>query len=70
MWAFLICLLSTAVGNRAATVKDSIARECGVDTDQPAQRIVADPEGNHVWREFKRLKDVPEIQSSGHFAQF
>lgn len=70
MWAFLICLLSTTVGNRAATVKDSIARECGVDTDQPAQRIFADPEGKHAWHEFKRLKDVSEIQSSRHFAQF
>jgi hypothetical protein len=69
IWAFLLCPLSTAVGSRAATIKDSIARECGVDQDQPAQRIFADPEGKNTWREFKKLKDLPEIQTYGRFAQ-
>lgn len=69
MCAFIFCLLATAVGNRAATIKDSIAPECGVDEDQPAQRTFADPEGKNAWREYRRLKDVPDIQSFGHFAQ-
>jgi hypothetical protein len=70
MWAFLLCPLSTAVGSRAATIKDSIARECGVDENQPAQRIFADPEGKNVWRRYKKPEDVPTLESSGHFAQF
>jgi hypothetical protein len=53
--AFLFCLLSTAAGNRAATIKDSIARECGVDEDQPAQRTFADPEGKNAWRAYRKL---------------
>jgi hypothetical protein len=69
MWTFLLCLSATAVANCAATIKDSIARECGVDEDRPAQRTFADPEGKNAWREFKKLKDVPEIQSYGRFAQ-
>lgn len=69
MSAFLLFLPVTAVGNRAATVQDSIARDCVVDKNQPAQRIFADPEGKNAWREHKRLKDVPEIENSGHFAQ-
>jgi hypothetical protein len=69
MGAFLLCPLSTAVGSRAATIKDSIARECGVDENQPAQRIVADPEGKNVWRRYKKPEDVPTLESSGHFAQ-
>ncbi|MEQ1354606.1 MAG: hypothetical protein ABLT11_11345 [Candidatus Acidiferrum sp.] len=69
MLASLACLLFSTVGNCAATIKDSIARECGVDADQPAQRIFADPEGKNAWREFKKLKDVTEIQTYGRFAQ-
>lgn len=69
MWAFLFCLFATAVGNCAATIKNSFAGECGVDADQPAQRTFADAEGKNTWREYKTPKDVPQMQSSGYFAQ-
>jgi hypothetical protein len=46
----------------ASTGKNATAQRCGVDQDEPAQRIFADPDGKPGWREFQHLTDVPELE--------
>jgi hypothetical protein len=56
---------------RIADVKSLTAQRCGVDQAQPAQRLFADPEGKHLWQEYRSAKDAPEVQLGfGQFARF
>ena len=68
MWVFVLCF-ATAIANSASTVGDSISRECGIDENQPPLRTFANPEGKNTWREYRSVKDAPEIQSFGQLAE-
>ena len=58
----VLSLLAGTTGATASTGKTATSQRCGVDQDQPAQRILADPDGKHGWREYQSVKDVPEIE--------
>jgi hypothetical protein len=60
--ATALCLLPLAVGSAASIGKSQTAQQCGVNQDRPAQRIFADPNGKHRWREYRSLRDVPELE--------
>ena len=60
--ASVLCLLAVTTTTAASTGKNATAKRCGVDQDEPAQRIFADPDGEHGWREFQHLTDVPELE--------
>ena len=51
--ASVLCLLAVTTTTAASTGKNATAQRCGVDQDEPAQRIFADPDG---------LTDVPELE--------
>ena len=57
-----LCSLTLATNSAASIGKNLTAQQCGVDQNRPAQRIFADPDGKHGWREYRNLKDVPEIE--------
>ncbi len=64
----LLCLFSLATSARA--VENSTALRCGVDPKQSAARIFADPDGKHGWREYRNVRDVPELELGiGQFAR-
>lgn len=53
----------------SATTQSLTAQRCGVDQNQPPQRIFADPDGKQGWREYRSVKDLPELQNdAGEFA--
>jgi hypothetical protein len=60
--ASVLCLLAVTTTTAASTGKNATAQRCGVDQDEPAQRIFADPDGKHGWREFQQITDVPELE--------
>jgi hypothetical protein len=48
----------------------STAQRCGVDQHQPAQRIFANPDRKHGWREYPSVKDVPELENDAGESAF
>jgi hypothetical protein len=65
----LLCFVTQA-NTSARVAKSSTALRCGVDPEQPASRIFADPDGKHGWREYRNVKDVPELElGMGQFAR-
>jgi hypothetical protein len=66
----LLCLFTQATITNAHAVKSSTVLRCGVDPDQSAARIFANPDGKHGWREYRAVKDVPELElGTGQFAR-
>jgi hypothetical protein len=63
----LILSIGPLTGARAA--QSPTGQRCGIDQHQPAQRIFANPDGKHGWREYRSVKDVPELENNaGEFA--
>jgi hypothetical protein len=53
----------------ASAAQSPTAQRCGADQRQPAQRIFANPDGKLGWREYRSVKDVPELENNaGEFA--
>ena len=69
-WGLVLWMLAVTISTTAGTRNSGTARRCGIDQDLPAQRIFADSDGKHGWREYRSVKDVPEIQldAGGAFA--
>ena len=66
----LLCLFTQATSTSARVVKSSTALRCGVDPEQSAARIFAKPDGKQAWREYRNVKDVPELELGiGQFAR-
>jgi hypothetical protein len=43
---------------------------CGISRSQPAERILANPDRKHPWREYRTIKEVPELENDfGEFVQ-
>ncbi len=43
---------------------------CGISRTQPAERIFANSDRKHSWREYRSIKEVPELENdSGEFVQ-
>jgi hypothetical protein len=64
-----VLILSIGPLTRARAAQRPTAQRCGVDQRLPAQRIFADPDGKHGWREYRSVKDVPELDNdAGEFA--
>ena len=43
---------------------------CGISRSQPAERIFANPDRKHAWREYRSVKEVPELENDfGEFVQ-
>jgi len=61
-WVLLLCLFTLATSTSAIAVESSTALRCGVDPEQSAARIFADPDGKRGWREYRNVKDVPELE--------
>ena len=59
---FVLCLSIQASNTSAHVVQSSTALRCGVDPEQLAARIFANPDGKHGWREFRNVKDVPVLE--------
>jgi hypothetical protein len=69
LYVLLLCFVTQA-NTSARVAKSSTALRCGVDPEQPASRIFADPDGKHGWREYRNVKDVPELElGMGQFAR-
>jgi hypothetical protein len=63
----LILSIGPLTGARAA--QSPTAQKCGIDQHQPAQHIFANPDGKLGWREYRSVKDVPELENNaGEFA--
>jgi hypothetical protein len=63
----LILCIGPLTGALAA--QSPTAQKCGIDQRQPAQRIFANPDGKHGWREYLSVKNVPELENNaGVFA--
>jgi hypothetical protein len=58
----VLCLLAVTVNGLASTGRTPTAQRCGVDQDQPAQDIFADPDSKNGWHEYRNMKDVPELE--------
>jgi hypothetical protein len=51
-----------------AKAQSLTAQRCGVDQNGPPRHIFADPDGKQTWREYRSVKDVPELQNdAGEF---
>jgi hypothetical protein len=69
--ASILCLFAAPISAHTDTVESPTAQQCGVEQDRPAQRIFADPDGEHGWSEYRSVKDVPELQLGfGQLARF
>jgi hypothetical protein len=55
-------LFTQSTHTSARVVKSSTALRCGVDPEQLATRAFANSDGKHGWREYRSVKDVPELQ--------
>jgi hypothetical protein len=68
--ASILCLIVGAVVSDPSAAQSVTAKKCGVDQKQPAQRIFADPDGKHGWREYRTVEEVPELElNAGDFAK-
>jgi hypothetical protein len=66
----VLCLSAQATNGSARVVKSATAVRCGIDPEQSAARIFANPDGKHGWREYRNVKDVPELELGiGQFAR-
>jgi hypothetical protein len=66
----VLCLSVQATNASAQVVKSSTALRCGIDPEKSAARIFANPDGTHGWREYRNVKDVPELAlGMGQFAR-
>lgn len=61
--ALLVCLALGLLGGKVSSAKVLNAQECDVNPDQPAQRVFADPDGKHGWREYGSVKHLPELEN-------
>ena len=69
--ASVLCLLAAPISAHTGTVESPTAQQCGVEQDRLAQRIFADPDGEHGWSEYRSVKDVPELHLGfGQLARF
>lgn len=67
----VLCLFAAPISAHTDTVESPTAQQCGVEQDRLAQRIFADPDGEHGWSEYRSVKDVPELQLGfGQLARF
>jgi len=63
-------LIASSTPTIARGIESRAAPRCGVNQDQPPQRMFADPDGTQGWREFTKLADVPELgPDDGLFAR-
>ena len=67
IFVLILCIGPPTV-TRAA--QSSTARRCGVDQHQPAQRIFANPDGKHGWREYPSVEEVPELENDAGESAF
>jgi hypothetical protein len=66
----VLCLPFQATNASARVVNSSTALRCGIDPEKPAVQIFANPDGKHGWREYRNVKDVPELELGvGQFAR-
>jgi len=66
----LLCLFTLAASTSARAVESSTALRCGIDPEQSAARIFADPDGKRGWRAYRNVKDVPVLELGiGQFAR-
>lgn len=69
--ASVLCLFAAPTSAHTSTVESPTAQQCGVEQNRLAQRIFADPDGEHGWREYRSVKDAPELQLGfGQLARF
>lgn len=43
------------------TPQEIVAQKCGVESNEPAQRVFAKIDDKQPWREFRHVADVPEL---------
>lgn len=68
---FSVCNVYFQAERSARTIQSFAAQRCGIDDQQPAYRLFAKPGGEHGWREYRSVKDVPELQLEvGQFVSF
>jgi len=58
LFLFVAGILS---GSTARALNVRTAEQCGVDLNQPAQKIFANRDGKSGWHEYRTVKDMPEI---------
>ncbi|SRR5579871_538672 len=61
--SLLLAVAALLSGSAANALNVRTAEQCGVDLKQPAQKIFANPNGKKVWKEYKTVKDIPEISN-------
>jgi hypothetical protein len=54
-------LRSFSFSARAAQGPDP--ETCGIGRNQPAERIFANPDGKHAWKEYRGIKEIPELEN-------
>jgi hypothetical protein len=69
-WASVLGLIFSVFGADANAAQRWSTKICGVDQSRPAERIFAEPDSKHNWREYRGFKEVPELENDfGEFAQ-
>jgi hypothetical protein len=68
----IIVVTLCAVSARSdAASKNGTWQRCGVEQNQMPQRVFADPQGKGNWKEYRTLKEVPELTNdAGAYAGF
>jgi hypothetical protein len=69
-WASILGLIFAVFGVDANAAQRWSTKICGADQSQPAGRIFAEPDRKHNWREYRGVKEIPELENDfGEFAQ-
>ena len=69
-FALVFLLASATVSSAAATVPTRIARNCGVDEEQPPLKSFANFNGEDGWRAYTGAKDIPTLELGTGAAAF
>jgi hypothetical protein len=66
----LLILVSLVAALTSSAAAQSLARtHCGVDPNQPWQRVFANTDEKQGWREYRKVRDIPEVAlGSGTYA--
>lgn len=68
--ALVLSVVSLSSCFAVGAVINRTAEHCGVDMNQPAQKIFADYDGKAGWREYGSVKDIPELDNGFGSAAF
>jgi hypothetical protein len=59
-WISVVCLM-LSFGPVATAGPTTTAQRCGADQSEPPRRIFADPEGEHLGKEYPSANDLPQL---------